>query len=642
MFARIALFGGLVGLLIGAAVPAGAALMDDVAVVNSESWVYVRDGNLLLPVLTHNDFGPLTTVAAAANDDLVISGDLGVVWRRSANDLYSDVVPSGGGFGPIVDAAVHSTGNIALNSTDNLFLRDPSLGYIETATGFAFSLGPMALQSNDDTVVLWNYAGVGGDIHIYRPNPGAGAWDNVTNRGGLGMSTAIAIQSNDNIVTGNASGQVFLYDSAIASLAQNDNLDGRVTALARLADDTIIAGTFNETTVTGTLYALRGSDVVTLGSSTGYGNISAIAVQSDNEIIVGNQEGDLRRIRIDFSGGTPSFSTEASGGGFGTIRDIAILHGNANEQVIYRETFPNLLGGTNSKGLSEEGWQAHGGNAAVQVGGASGTDPVTISYSDGGAARAGVNSNPSTGATIFGYTYHYGATPNEPQLLWTDEYTIGSGVDLIAAEWQQYNTGAKTETGDDTDVIPGLAVQVGGNWYVTNELGTFVAQTPRNALRWFDVVRMDMDSATWSLLNFVPSLDLSVGGLVGTLPDGAITAFGLYVPSFPEGDVSLRFDNFTWIAAPTPPLLGDANGDNVVDDKDASVLGANWRRQGDATWADGDFNGDHNVDDKDAAILAAHWGATGEEGSVPEPSTATLLVIGVVAVLGLTRRRRSG
>ena len=55
-------------------------------------------------------------------------------------------------------------------------------------------------------------------------------------------------------------------------------------------------------------------------------------------------------------------------------------------------------------------------------------------------------------------------------------------------------------------------------------------------------------------------------------------------------------------------LVGDANADYVVDDTDASILGAHWRQQAGATWADGDFNSDGKVDDRDAAILAAHWG----------------------------------
>ena len=94
------------------------------------------------------------------------------------------------------------------------------------------------------------------------------------------------------------------------------------------------------------------------------------------------------------------------------------------------------------------------------------------------------------------------------------------------------------------------------------------------------------------------------------------------------------------VAPPTPDLLGDANNDGVVNDVDASILGAHWHMQSGATWADGDFNNDQKVDDRDAAILAAHWGATGAEGSVPEPSTLVLL-LGLMLGAGIVRRRRA-
>jgi hypothetical protein len=84
-------------------------------------------------------------------------------------------------------------------------------------------------------------------------------------------------------------------------------------------------------------------------------------------------------------------------------------------------------------------------------------------------------------------------------------------------------------------------------------------------------------------------------------------------------------------------IPGDANGDGDVDDKDASILGANWRSTT-ATWETGDFNNDNKVDDKDAAIMAAHWGEHAPGASVPEPSTIALL-LGAVAALLVWRRR---
>jgi probable HAF family extracellular repeat protein len=94
----------------------------------------------------------------------------------------------------------------------------------------------------------------------------------------------------------------------------------------------------------------------------------------------------------------------------------------------------------------------------------------------------------------------------------------------------------------------------------------------------------------------------------------------------------------TPVAEP-PPVPGDANGDGVVDDKDASILGANWLHSG--TWLDGDFNGDGNINDADAAILAAHWGEGAGEESVPEPGSLALLAGMAVMELVYLRRRKA-
>ena len=94
-------------------------------------------------------------------------------------------------------------------------------------------------------------------------------------------------------------------------------------------------------------------------------------------------------------------------------------------------------------------------------------------------------------------------------------------------------------------------------------------------------------------------------------------------------------------------LAGDANLDGVVNDRDASILGAHWQMPAGATWAMGDFNGDGKVDDRDAAIMAAHWGqqATEAAESPPQlgnaPTPTALLGPRPASSVPATRRRLS-
>jgi hypothetical protein len=90
--------------------------------------------------------------------------------------------------------------------------------------------------------------------------------------------------------------------------------------------------------------------------------------------------------------------------------------------------------------------------------------------------------------------------------------------------------------------------------------------------------------------------------------------------------------------APEPPIPGDANRDNIVNDEDAAILAAHWQQMG-MSWEHGDFNDDGIINDADTSILAAHWLMTGEEyASVPEPAMRVLLAGGLMTLL-LWRRK---
>jgi uncharacterized protein (DUF2147 family) len=56
-----------------------------------------------------------------------------------------------------------------------------------------------------------------------------------------------------------------------------------------------------------------------------------------------------------------------------------------------------------------------------------------------------------------------------------------------------------------------------------------------------------------------------------------------------------------------PRIIGDANGDGMVDVGDLGILAANYGGSG-KIWGQGDFNGDGLVDVGDLGILAAHYG----------------------------------
>jgi hypothetical protein len=70
--------------------------------------------------------------------------------------------------------------------------------------------------------------------------------------------------------------------------------------------------------------------------------------------------------------------------------------------------------------------------------------------------------------------------------------------------------------------------------------------------------------------------------------------------------------------------IGDANNDLTVNDKDASIVGANWQKVCNSISC-GDFNNDGYTNDKDAAIMAAHWGIVCENTTYyfPEMSAST-------------------
>lgn len=84
-------------------------------------------------------------------------------------------------------------------------------------------------------------------------------------------------------------------------------------------------------------------------------------------------------------------------------------------------------------------------------------------------------------------------------------------------------------------------------------------------------------------------------------------------------------------------IAGDVNLDGTVNGLDANVISANFLSSG--GYADGDVNFDGVVNGLDANLISIHFLQSNPARAIPEPTTATLLLIGLAM---WTERRRKG
>ena len=111
-------------------------------------------------------------------------------------------------------------------------------------------------------------------------------------------------------------------------------------------------------------------------------------------------------------------------------------------------------------------------------------------------------------------------------------------------------------------------------------------------------------------------------------------------PSRPVGEAFI--DNISIEVIEVEQRPGDANYDGRVDSADLNAIGVNWQTMGGASWSQGDFTGDGMVNAADLNVLALNWqtvpAAAAAPAAVPEPSSITLLLLGLCAAV----RRRMG
>jgi len=222
------------------------------------------------------------------------------------------------------------------------------------------------------------------------------------------------------------------------------------------------------------------------------------------------------------------------------------------EMPIYRETFGNDSG--SDQGLGYSDWIGYYGSSATLL-------------PDTGSLRADVTSldGPSTGSGPINSDLDNNETDNDvtatgfgrllwpvgggvsPALVYTEEFVVERDrLQVDSISWDQATNGG-------TDSFQ-VALEIGGDWFVSDEVftgpnnsssGTF----DTNAMQ----MSLDFQAALWRSLAFTPGSTLGAPGSLVALPDGDITAFGLY-GSF---NATMWFDTYTIEATsiPTPAAL---------------------------------------------------------------------------------------
>ena len=165
----------------------------------------------------------------------------------------------------------------------------------------------------------------------------------------------------------------------------------------------------------------------------------------------------------------------------------------------------------------------------------------------------------------------------------------------------------------DTDVKSG-SLTSSGWFFVTNIIGGGLAKVGG-----YSTIPLTGGSGSLLEIDFhvIGSSGTSVLDITGTLNGGNISAS--------PGSINVVSE---------PPIPGDANLDDQVDDADAYILATNWLVGSSATWGMGNFNGDGYVNDVDATIMAANWQVgVPAKGAIPEPGMIILLAGALLSLL---------
>lgn len=222
----------------------------------------------------------------------------------------------------------------------------------------------------------------------------------------------------------------------------------------------------------------------------------------------------------------------------------------ADAEVLYRNTFGNDTGATIATNHPAIGWQLYRSSvsdqhrALVYSAVSSSASGVGISAVAGVEDTIGnVNAPDSLSATL-GHGFLTTTATEDRKALYFTEYLIErTAYNIESFEWDAVVS--RADTGQR------LALRVGDEWYVSDLFKPVVSSSFANA-GGATQISVTLAGTSWYQLTVQLSNPFAIANSPSALPDGDISAFGLFIEAGLGASNTSRFDNFTVQATAIP------------------------------------------------------------------------------------------
>lgn len=212
--------------------------------------------------------------------------------------------------------------------------------------------------------------------------------------------------------------------------------------------------------------------------------------------------------------------------------------------------------------------------------------------------------------------------------------------DGLGVSWSQH---LETNAGGNPVNVRVAVQTAGGNWYASN--GVFPTGTVGQGSQGnYDPQSLVYDPAKENWLDLTIGETAAEGVTIGAQPTldltGNITGIGFIAAFLAQSTVHIDFADVG-----IPPILGDVNGDRMVDlENDYATIKLNFGTEV-ASREQGDVTGDGVVNLFDFDQWKNNYpfpivGSGGGAGAVPEPTSAVLIIFSLPLGWGLIRWRR--